>query len=62
MLSIRAVIYVFEAQMTADLATGCRVRVLEDSRPSFPGFFLYSPSRQLMRTALRTFVDFVRRR
>ncbi|MCJ2121899.1 LysR family transcriptional regulator [Methylobacterium sp. J-077] len=52
--------YVFEAQVTDDLATGRLVRVLEDWCPRFPGFFLYYPSRRLMRPVLRAFLDFVR--
>jgi len=36
------------------------IRVLEDWCPSFEGFFLYYPSRQLMRPALRAFIDHVK--
>ena len=52
--------YVFEAQVIADLAAGRLIRVLEDWCPSFEGFFLYYPSRQLMRPALRAFIDHVK--
>ncbi|MHC2107821.1 LysR family transcriptional regulator [Methylobacterium sp. WL64] len=52
--------YVFEAQVTDDLASGRLVRVLADWCPRFPGFFLYYPSRRLMRPVLRAFLDFVR--
>jgi len=33
--------------------------VLEDWCPRFPGFFLYYPSRRLMRPVLRAFIDFI---
>ncbi|MCJ2058363.1 LysR family transcriptional regulator [Methylobacterium sp. J-048] len=52
--------YVFEAQVIDDLEAGRLVRVLEDWCPRFPGFFLYYPSRTLMRPVLRAFLDFVR--
>ncbi|MEL6059915.1 MULTISPECIES: LysR substrate-binding domain-containing protein [unclassified Methylobacterium] len=51
--------YLFEAQVAADLAAGRLVRVLEDWCPRFPGFFLYYPSRRLMRPVLRAFIDFI---
>jgi DNA-binding transcriptional LysR family regulator len=52
--------YLFEAQVSDDLASGRLVRVLEDWCPRFPGFFLYYPSRRLMRPVLRAFLDAVR--
>lgn len=52
--------YAFERQVTAELAAGRLVRVLEDWCPSFPGFYLYYPSRRLMRPVLRAFVDFMK--
>ena len=52
--------YVFEPLVTADCAGGRLVRVLEDWCPPSAGFYLYYPSRQLMRPALRAFVDFVK--
>lgn len=52
--------YVFEAQVSTLLEQGRLVRVLEDWCPSYPGFFLYYPSRRQLPTALRAFVDFVK--
>ena len=52
--------HVFEAQVAGEIASGRLVRVLEDWCPSFPGFFLYYPSRRLMRPVLRAFVDFIK--
>jgi len=51
--------YVFEAQVADDIRSGRLMRVLEDWCPHYPGFFLYYPNRQLMRPALRAFVDFI---
>ena len=51
--------YVFEAQVIDEIGAHRLIRVLEDWCPSFPGFFLYYPSRQLMRPALRAFIDFI---
>jgi DNA-binding transcriptional LysR family regulator len=52
--------YVFEAQVADELADGRLVAVMEDWWPRFPGFFLYYPSRKLMRPCLRAFMDFAR--
>lgn len=52
--------YVFEGQVSTLLAQGHLVRTLEDWCPSYPGFFLYYPSRRQIPTALRAFVDFVK--
>ncbi|KFE66320.1 LysR substrate-binding domain-containing protein [Hyalangium minutum] len=46
--------------MSTLLAQGRLVRALEDWCPSYPGFFLYYPSRRQIPTALRAFVDFVK--
>jgi DNA-binding transcriptional LysR family regulator len=54
--------FAFEAQVAAYLAEGRLIRVMEDWTPSFPGFFLYYPSRKFLRPALRAFMDFVKRR
>lgn len=53
--------YVFERQVTGEMAGGSLVRVLEDWCPAFPGFYLYYPSGRLMRPVLQAFVDSVRR-
>ncbi|XXF80167.1 LysR family transcriptional regulator [Myxococcaceae bacterium GXIMD 01537] len=52
--------YVFEALVQPQLTEGRLVRVLEDWCPSYPGFFLYYPSRRQLPAALRAFVDFAR--
>ena len=52
--------YVFEALVAPLLAEGRLVRVLEDWCPSYPGFFLYYPSRRQLPAPLRAFVDFVK--
>lgn len=50
--------FVFEPYVSAPLADGRLIRVLEDWCPCFDGFFIYYPSRRQMRPALRAFVDF----
>ena len=52
--------YVFEGQVKTKIAAGDLITVLDDWCPSFPGFFLYYPSRRLMRPTLRALVDFAR--
>jgi DNA-binding transcriptional LysR family regulator len=52
--------YVFEAQVTDALADGRLLPVLPDWWPRFAGFFLYYPSRKLLRPGLRAFIDFVK--
>jgi DNA-binding transcriptional LysR family regulator len=52
--------FAFEGQIAEHVAAGRLIRVLEDWCPRFPGFFLYYPSRGLMRPALRAFIDFTR--
>lgn len=52
--------YVFEAQVAPLVEQGRLVRVLEDWGPSYPGFFLYYPSRRQLPAALRAFVDFAK--
>jgi len=51
--------FVFEAQAASALADGRLVAVMEDWWPQFPGFFLYYPSRKLLRPCMRAFIDFV---
>jgi DNA-binding transcriptional LysR family regulator len=52
--------FAFEAQVAKDIVDGRLIRVMDDWTPSFPGFFLYYPSRKFLRPALRAFVDFVK--
>ncbi|MBP1851250.1 LysR family transcriptional regulator [Rhizobium halophytocola] len=54
--------FVFDRRITADVAAGRLVAVLEDWCPPFDGFFIYYPSRRQMRPALRAFIDFFRYR
>jgi DNA-binding transcriptional LysR family regulator len=42
------------------LASGALERVLEDWSPSFPGFFLYYPSRRQQPAALTALIDTLR--
>lgn len=51
---------VFEPYALPHIADGSLVRMLEDWCPSFPGFFLYYPSRRQMPAGLRAFIDMVR--
>ena len=51
--------HLMEDLVREDLASGALVRVLEDWCPSFPGFYLYYPSRAQMPLKLRVLVDFV---
>lgn len=51
-------IFVFEGQVRAELKARQLVRVIDDWCPSFPGFFVYYPSRRQMRPALRALIDF----
>ncbi len=49
--------FVIERMAEEALAREDVVRILEDWCPTFPGFFLYYPSRRQMRPALRAFID-----
>jgi DNA-binding transcriptional LysR family regulator len=53
-------VYAFEESVRAPLERGELVRVLSDWCPSYPGFFLYYPSRHRQPAVLRAFLDFVR--
>lgn len=53
-------VYSFEGYLEAALAAGALEPVLADWCPSFPGPFLYYPSRRLMPGPLRAFVDFIK--
>jgi DNA-binding transcriptional LysR family regulator len=49
--------WVAEDRVAAHLASGTLVRVLEDWCPSFPGFFLYYPSRKQQPAALAAVIE-----
>lgn len=53
---------VVEGQVSAHLASGALVRVLEDWCPPFPGYFLYYPSRRQQPAALSALVGVLRLR
>ena len=50
----------FDGYAAEDLAAGRLVSVLDEWLPSFPGPFLYYPSRRHVPAALRAFIDFAR--
>lgn len=52
----------FEGYAAPHLASGALVSVLDDWSETFPGPFLYYPSRRNLPSALRAFVDFVQAR
>jgi DNA-binding transcriptional LysR family regulator len=52
----------FEFLVRDDLAAGRLVALLEPWWPSFPGFYLYHPSRAHVPRKLRVFIDFLRAR
>ena len=52
----------FDGYVAPHLASGRLVEVLADWSESFPGPFLYYPSRRTLPSPLRAFVDFVQRR
>jgi DNA-binding transcriptional LysR family regulator len=47
-------------RVTALLADGRLVRLLDDWLPQMPGFFLYYPSRRQMPGPLRAFIEFAK--
>jgi DNA-binding transcriptional LysR family regulator len=51
----------FEGLVTSSLAGGRLVRVLQDWCPTFPGFYLYYPSRRQLPAGLRAFIEMVRK-
>ena len=52
----------FESQVQDDLDAGCLVPLLKPWWPSFPGFYLYHPSRAHVPRKLSAFIDFMRQR
>jgi DNA-binding transcriptional LysR family regulator len=52
----------FDGYATPHVERGALVEVLEDWSETFPGPFLYYPSRRTLPSALRAFVDFVQER
>lgn len=55
-------VYLFDGYLERHLQSGRLVEVLGDWSESFPGPFLYYPSRRTLPSPLRAFVDFVRER
>lgn len=49
----------FEGAVLEDFASGRLVPLLEPWWPTFPGFYLYYPSRAQMPRKLRVFIDFL---
>ena len=58
----QGVAYLFEDMVADDLAQGRLIKVLSDWCPTFPGCFLYYPSRRQMLPALAALVDALRLR
>ncbi|WP_348643458.1 LysR family transcriptional regulator [Mesorhizobium sp. M2E.F.Ca.ET.209.01.1.1] len=56
------VAYMIDYQVQPWIEQGRLVRFLETWSPSFPGFYLYHPSRRHVPPALRAFIDFVLRK
>jgi len=52
----------FEGAVRGDLESGRLVPLLEPWWPTFPGFYLYHPSRAQMPRKLRVFIDFLQAR
>lgn len=52
----------FEAQVQDDIAAGRLVPLLKAWWPTFPGFYLYYPSRIHVSRKLRVFIDFMQQR
>lgn len=54
--------YTFEPLARPHLQAGRLQRVLEKFSPTFPGFYLYYPSRHDQPIKLKAFIDYVRQR
>jgi len=52
--------YIFDEEAAPWLAQGALQRVLEPWSPSFPGFYLYYPSRHYTPAPLAAFIEFLR--
>jgi DNA-binding transcriptional LysR family regulator len=52
----------YESQVSEHVSSGRLVKALEDWCPDYPGYHLYYPSSRQMPTALRAFIDYVRRK
>ena len=52
--------YMYEQYVQTAIAAGQLISVLDDWRPSEPGFFLYYPSHRLPPAGLRAFINFMR--
>ncbi len=52
--------YLGELHVSADLASGRLVPLLQEWSPSYPGICLYYPSRRHVPAGLRAFIDLVR--
>jgi len=50
--------FIFEETVKDDLMEGSLISVMDEWCPSFDGFYIYYPSRNQMRPALRAFIDF----
>jgi DNA-binding transcriptional LysR family regulator len=50
------------AEISAHIKTKRLKRVLTAFSPTFPGFYLYYPSRRNQSTKLKAFIDFTKRR
>jgi len=53
--------YVIDERARRWIARGKMTRILEAWSPTFPGFYVYYPSRKQTPSALRAFIDFVRK-
>jgi DNA-binding transcriptional LysR family regulator len=52
--------YVYEDEVLADIEAGRFTRILEKWSPTFPGYYLYHPSRRQSPPALAAFIAALR--